>query len=256
MSDETLLSKYANNPYVRSLVQLIPNFGGAIDTLLYDKGSKWRQERIDYLFKSFNDKIEKNTKDTEKLKDDVRKKIDSEEFYNLFIKCAQATTLESNKVKIQEYANILSSFLTVDYEQSYEPELFFNITQEISQYEISKLAELFQNNIKYYKTYQHRICDLATYQTNWTGANSMNSFSMSDNIPDRYVISPNQLFAFNRLEKLFLITIEINNNSGSLPVNYSKQVQAGSSSIPYLEEIIYQITDFGKKYCSWLEIDT
>jgi len=84
-----LIQKYADALYFRALVQMIPNFGGAIDTILYEKGSQWRQERLKSLLNYFDQQLNEISKDNETLKEKINKKIDTEEFYNLFIHCVE-----------------------------------------------------------------------------------------------------------------------------------------------------------------------
>jgi hypothetical protein len=47
-----LIEKYPNNYKLRAFVSLLPNIGGALDILLSEKGSKWREKRlIEFLTK-------------------------------------------------------------------------------------------------------------------------------------------------------------------------------------------------------------
>jgi hypothetical protein len=253
MNDNSLAAKYANNPTLRALVQLIPNFGGAIDTLLYEKGSKWRQERIDMMLTIFGDSINRLLNSNRSLEVQIKAKMDSEHFYDAFVRSAQTTMLTREKEKIRAFANILVNYLTFtdDDNQDYEIELFLNITSELSEKELIQLAALNEQEINHYLDYNNKWADLEAYQAAFGSTNRTITFSQQPT-PDEYLITESTRLMLARLEKQFLVTISQRDESGSLPVSRSNRVESVTMPIGFQKKTSYSITEFGRKYCKWI----
>jgi hypothetical protein len=252
----TLLQKYAESPYVRSFVQLIPNFGGAIDTILYEKGSKWRQERFDKLLISFDEKLTKLSTDNVQLKTDFENKIDTDDFYTLFVRCAQESTLENDKDKIEAFSNILVNYISITNDDKYEVEIYLNITKQLSHFEMQLLAALLTDEVFFYKSYNGHICDLEKYKQEFTYRGMSIGYGNEETIPKQYFVPEKVLFSYNRLVNNFLITINNSNSHGTINAEWSNGSQHGYTPLAYLDKITYQITEFGKEYCKWIRGST
>ena len=249
MAVEKLIRAYAENKYMRSLVQLIPNFGGAIDTLLYEKGSKWRQERLELLLKEFDERINKLVIENSLVRSDVENRIRSELFYDNFVRCVQESVETRDKIKIQSFANILTQLASESGFEDYEAELYINITHDITAYEICKLAFINKTSIEIYYSNQDKAIDILKYKDDITKNHKMD---VDNNIPSDYDISEYELFSLYRLERQNLITRRIIEANGSLSVGWSTSMQSFSTMIFFKEKRIYEISKFGNSYCNWI----
>lgn len=249
MEIKELIKQYSDNPYVRSIVQLIPNFGGAIDTLLCEKGNKWRQERMEIFLKTLNEKLENIIAKNTELKEKIKSNIDSEDFYYYFIKCAQESTQSINREKIKLFCGILSNSLLIDENDESNIELFLNLTKELTVAEVKELSCIKHSDKYFYVTNQGFYVDLDAYKKD---INEKRLMYLSDVIPDEYHISSSLLFTISRLEKSMLVNRRIYEQFGSISVGWSTGFQSYSSQIGFREKVVIEISDFGRKYSEWI----
>lgn len=138
---------YAENTYIRALVNAIPYIGGSLDTLFYSKGQKILEERILILLKNLKEDIELT--EEKMVKKDF---IDTEEFFDLIVKAINASTKTKSKEKIKLYSKVLKGSLTLEHTNEYDPYTYLTIIEELSFKEIEVARCLYElKEIRKYK---------------------------------------------------------------------------------------------------------
>lgn len=96
-----LSSKYANNPFVRMIVNVIPYVGGSLDVLLSEKWNSYNQQRLDSLLNYLSI-------DLEDVKNDINQEyLESEELYDIVIKVIN----ESIKTRLDDKRKLFSKVI-------------------------------------------------------------------------------------------------------------------------------------------------
>ena len=103
---ERLRQRYSDLPIVRALVQLIPNAGGSIDTLIAGRASTIRLRRIEHLFENLRKEMEYLGE--EKLDQEY---MQSEEFDHLVMLAIEKAARTRQEEKIRYYARVLARSL-------------------------------------------------------------------------------------------------------------------------------------------------
>lgn len=137
-----ILKKYSESPRVRALVNIVPYIGGALDVLLSEKGAKWRQDRMKRLLSQLEAKVELLGEQNYKL---ISKKMEQEDFYDLFIQAMESSMRTRHKEKIDYYANILFNHAIIEAEKdtNLDSELVIRTLDLITLNEINYLAEIY-----------------------------------------------------------------------------------------------------------------
>lgn len=245
---KNLMEKYADILPLRMATQLIPYIGGALDTLLSETGNKWREKRMQTLIQYFGDKMKEYEITNDKIISEMESKVNTEEFFDLFLQAGQKSTMTHNKEKIGRFANILKNYITSDISiEEYLLQVFFNITDELSDIEIYRLSELYNEPIEIYYSFRDRPFDIIRLQNDV----SKKMLALPDNIPIEYEYDNVFKYSFTRLERLDLTaTNEL--SSGYFDVGWKNNYQSSSTRLQFKKKDIINISDFGKKYVNWV----
>jgi hypothetical protein len=227
-------------------VQLIPTFGGAIDTLLTDSGLRYREERISHFFTYIENQLSAIMKHQSEMKSDIDNKINTEEFYDLFLKSLKDITTCKDKDKIQYFANILIKYVTDEISFN-NAEIMNDILSNQTLSEIMFIKSILNNEgtYKIHKIYDVYVIwdDLKSYiESNLILVQS------SKDIPPQFSIDISQIYIGNKLQNNQLVNVE----NKTIGLHYTHQTENQQSNYPLNSEAIYySITEFGNKYMNW-----
>ncbi len=245
-------NNYSENITLRALVQLIPNIGGALDTILYEKGSKWRQERIEYFIKYFEEKINELIKENNLLSEKINKVINSEDFYDLFLKALKDSTSTKYKEKINYYANILINYVN-KIQTPEDSEIMIEILSQQLNSEIYILTKIYSNNSKI-TLYNYNNAFIFWNELKQYLEKNIIKLKSNDDIPKEYIFNDNNLYLLNKLESNFLLTRQEYVNGELLSYTHKKTSQTTTYQVNMTKKE-YKLTDFGKKYLEWILIN-
>lgn len=124
---DKVIEAYSDRAWLRALVAAIPHLGGALDALLSAKADEIRRERIEYLF----DKLFQATAMLDEDKVDYLF-LDSEEFFDIFVKTLEAASKTRQRDKIDFYAKILCNSAIAGLRDSNDPESYLEILLSLS----------------------------------------------------------------------------------------------------------------------------
>ena len=131
-----LYIEISENPLIRATIQSIPNLGSALDTLLFHKAQKIKEQRLQELLTTLKNSMSKL--DGSKIDKDY---IQSEEFLfiveQIFIKYVQ----ESHTQKREYYRNILVNSSTKTF-SGYHKEVLLNIMSNLSEFHLTLLTNI------------------------------------------------------------------------------------------------------------------
>jgi hypothetical protein len=246
---KNLIEKYTDILPVRLLIQNIPYIGTSLDTVLAETGNKWREKRLQTLLQKIDEKLKALEILDGNLVSVMQKKVNTEEFYDLFLQAGQKSTMTHNTEKIEHFANILKNYLINDISsENYLIEVFLDITSELTDVEAKRLSELQENDIEVYYTFNNRPFDIERYKNDI----SEQRIPIEQYIPKAYEYDNLFMYSFNRLERLDLIKIEtVVNAGGYFSVGWSNGNQSENSSKQYKTKDIISISELGKKYIDW-----
>jgi hypothetical protein len=236
---------------LKLLIQNIPYIGTSLDTILSDVGNKLREKRLETLLKSFDEKIKSIEYSDTEIISIMKKKVNTEEFYDLFLQAAQKSALSHRTGKIGRFANLLKNYLIRDLSNNdYLIEVFIDITDSLTELEINKLSELQSEKIELYFTERGKPFDIEQLQKDV----SEQKIRMDDVNPNNYLYDNFFMYSFNRLERLDLINIGTSQYSGGgFSVGYQTANGISASAIlHYARNDTVTLSDFGKKYISWI----
>jgi hypothetical protein len=248
--EKKLSEKYVDCLPLRLIIQNIPYIGSSLDTVLSETGNKWREKRFQMLLQNFNEKIRAINTVNDEIISAMQKKIASEDFYDLFIKCVQKSVLTRKEEKIKRFANILKNVLVGDtLTENYLIEIFLNITDELTETEIGKLTMLRSNETEIYYNYRDKPFDIKRYINDV----SERKVRIENDIPKEYNYDNFYMYTFNRLERLGLIKIEIVESSGgNFNVGWQNNNQSENSLKHYKRKDIISLSELGKNYIDWI----
>jgi hypothetical protein len=181
----------------------------------------------------------------------MEKKVNTEEFYDLFMQAAQKSALSHKTAKIERFANLLKNYLIKDLtNEDYLIEVFFDITDSLTELEISKLSELQSGQIEQYFTERGKPFDIEQLKKDV----SEQKIRVDDASPFNYVYDIFFMYSFNRLERLDLINIGASQHSGgSFSAGYQTANGGGANAmLHYARKDTITLSDFGKKYINWI----
>ncbi|MDR1902531.1 MAG: hypothetical protein LBQ88_09660 [Treponema sp.] len=236
---------------LKLLIQNIPYIGTSLDTILSDAGNKLREKRLETLLKSFDEKIKSIEYSDTEIISIMKKKVNTEEFYDLFLQAAQKSALSHRTDKIERFANLLKNYLIRDLSNhDYLIEVFIDITDSLTELEISKLSELQSGQIELYFTERGKPFDIEQLKKDV----SEQKIRVDDAKPNNYLYDNFFMYSFNRLERLDLINIGTSQYSGgSFSVGYQTANGGGANALlHYARNDTVTLSSFGKKYIDWI----
>jgi hypothetical protein len=248
---KNLIVKYQDILPLKLLIQNIPYFGASLDTILSDTGNKWREKRLQALLKSFDERIKSIEQSDAEMISAMQQKVNTEEFYDLFMQVAQKSALSHKTEKIERFANLLKNYLTRDLtNEDYLIEVFVDITDSLTELEISKLSILQSDKIELYFTDRGKPFDIEQLKKDV----SEQKIRVDDADPNNYVYDNFFMYGFNRLERFDLITIGARQYSGgSFSAGYQTANGGGANALlHYARNDTVTLSPFGKKYIDWI----
>jgi len=134
---------YSNSPILRSMVNLIPYVGGAIDVLITTRIQEISWKRLN----TYLDQLQKQFENVDESK--INKEfLQSEEFYDLFLQTARASTRTRSEQKIKLFSSIIKNAITKEFSNPLSPEDLVSIIENLSENDIifiTILQEYFDN---------------------------------------------------------------------------------------------------------------
>jgi hypothetical protein len=131
---------YAELDEVRALIQLIPIFGGPIDTLIAGRGAQIVRRRIEALI----EEVRKRADRLEKEKVD-HSFVESEEFDDLVMRAFRAASATRDREKIRVYAAILVGSASTKRPPDLDPEAALSAVAELSPTELELAKVIFDH---------------------------------------------------------------------------------------------------------------
>ncbi|MBW2741803.1 MAG: hypothetical protein JRE64_23815 [Deltaproteobacteria bacterium] len=251
METKKLIKQYSQQPIIRALVQAIPHIGGSIDTLIFEKSTKWRDERLEELFSNFKVQLETNQerlKEIEAKTDDI---VNNEDFYDLFLFAVNAAIKTKSKEKIKRFSNIVSNFILDDgLLEKAKVGLMIEVLNDLSEFEISLMLEI-ENNVIQYDLYENDLYVKGDKLLAYLEGNQI-SFGGSTDIPDHVKIHSEQFFFLNRLQSMQLINKTPTNFRRSGSYSFGNRNQRTSCSVPFQGQLQIELTDFGEDFFKWV----
>jgi hypothetical protein len=236
---------------LKLLIQNIPYIGTSLDTISSDTGNKLREKRLETLLKSFDEKINSIEQSDTEIISVMQQKVNTEEFYDLFMQAAQKSALSHKTTKIERFANLLKNYLIRDLTNNdCLIEVFVDITDNLTELEISKLSILQSDKIELYFTERGRPFDIEQLKKDV----SEQKIRVDAANPFNYVYDNFFMYCFTRLERLDLINIGTSQHSGgSFSAGYQTATGGGASAmLHYARKDTVTLSDFGKKYINWI----
>jgi hypothetical protein len=244
---KSLLEKYSKSPYLRAFVSLIPNIGGALDILLSEKATKFREERLG----NFLSHLDSRVKTLELKSNEIEERFSNEEFYDLFIHAVESSLKTRYETKQASYANILINQLEPSEENLNNAELMMIMLDNLSIEEIKYLSVLQNINgeINVHLIYGNKV-DIDECK-GFLEKNQIELRSVKD-LPDE---SKFELFLdiiWKFLSDKNLVEIEKDDRNGSLMYSYGHSNHMTTAYLEYEGQIKYRITEFGKEFINWV----
>jgi len=125
------IEKYSENALLRASISAIPFIGSPLDVFLATKTQKIVNDRIMNLFNEL--KEEMSTLESKIVDKDY---IDSEEFFDLFIKTIEMTAKTRSKEKVKLYAKLLKGATKFQDRKKYSPEEYLQVLSELTMKEL------------------------------------------------------------------------------------------------------------------------
>lgn len=245
--NKSLIEKYEGRYKIRALINLIPHIGGALDLLLSEKGSKWREERIELFLKQLDERL--GQLEEKEIETEI---INSEEFYDLMIQTLNSVIKTRHKEKIEFFSNILSNHIKKERKSEISSELMISILDSLTIDELHYFSELRRNDndIVLHNILQTKVI-WNSYLENIKKTSKV--ASNKNQLPQDSVFDFQMDIIWKMLSDKNLIQIEEKNELGKLDYQYSNSSQSFSSQIDYNKIIKYKITDFGLEFLKWIE---
>jgi len=246
-----IIEKIDNNLPLKLIIQNIPHIGGSLSTILSSKANEWKEKRLNIFFESLDKKMKSIQIDNDSLTSEIQKKVNSENFYYLFIEAGQKATMSYKSDKIAHFANILKNYLIKDISsEDYIIEMFLDITENLTDNEINKLSELQEKPLEIFYTQGNKVFNMDKLKDDISSQKLSTDFR---GIPKEYLYDEFFLYCYNRLEKYELIEIAtVEQYGGSTSAGWNNGFQGSSVNFHYGKKDEVSITSFGKKYIDWI----
>ena len=251
MDLKKVIDKSLGNLPVKLIIQNIPIIGSSLYTVLSETTNKWREKRFEVFLQKLDEKIRMIEISDQKIVSEMQKKINTEDFYDFFVNAAQKSTMTHKKEKISRFANLLKNYLINDLSSdNYIIEVFFNITDDLSEIEVNKLSELQIKPLEVHYSFDNKPIDIEKMKLDISEKRLSTDFR---SIPKEYEYDKFYMYSYNRLEKLDLVQIEIIENAGGyVTVGWSTDNQSTHTQLHYMRKDEITISDFGKNYIDWI----
>jgi hypothetical protein len=245
MNMNELSAKYGSLTLLRAAIQCIPNFGGAIDTLLSSQGAKWQEDRINQFMTSLdadlNSLKNKNFLTEEKFFECLGK----QESISIIVGCIRESIQAIENEKVELFSNIAKNYLAG--QKSY-------VISDIDSY-IRTTKELTTKEFEYFlfisksSPYEHIISDFGTYlHPEKIYAKPMKiRFGFQEDIEDDWKVKQDEIDTVNVLVREQLIK-DKHSDQGCMPISG----HGIFSDFFYKDKIRYELSDYGKKYLEWV----
>ncbi len=246
MGIKEISEKYASTSLIRAGVQLIPSFGGALDTILASAGVKLQQEKI-------NDFMQRLDSDLNELK--AQKRITEENFIerlstddaiNVIIKCVKETLNSLENEKLTIFKNIAKNYLSSEnLIDNSNIEKFIKTTNNLTYTEFKCFFDIWNS--------QNVVCIIINnhgtylYQEKIRARPMRIKFGCEEDVEEDWKIPKEKIDCLSKLEKEELITCN-HSGSGRMPITGNNSL----SEYLYSDKIIYNITEYGDKYIKWV----
>jgi hypothetical protein len=143
MTANEIIEKIDSNLALKLIIQRIPGFGDIISTILSHKSGAIQQKRLETFLHNLDDKVKFLQKDNAALISKMQEKVNSEDFYFLFLNAAPKAVMSHKTDKISFFANLIKNSIIKDISiVDYLIEVFLNITNDLSINEINNLSKL------------------------------------------------------------------------------------------------------------------
>jgi hypothetical protein len=241
MKIKKLSEAYLSKTPLRALIQCIPNFGGAIDTLLGSQGTKWQNERIDdFMSRTDSELTELKEKNliTEEL---FFERLQSDEAIAIIVRCIKETLSAIEIEKIELFRKITKNYLSgTSFSDISEVDEFIRTTQIISYKEFEYLNDI-SNGIRYV----HIISSYGTYiNPDKVYARPMKPVSWGqEDIEDDWKIPQTEIKALDRLSIAHLLEA-VKSGPGRKRITGRNII----SEFIYDEKINYVLSAYGREY--------
>lgn len=248
-NETTLVNKYSNSPYLRSLISLVPYIGSPIDILLTNKSSKWKQERLNLVLTDLDQKVRRLDLSVE----EVKSRIESEEFYDNLIKVLELSSKTRRKEKIQAFSNILTNQINNKLTETIDGELAIIIIDSMSIAEVEYLSELSQTGgtISVHLL-DSKLVDIETLKDHLIKSHIVpERFS---GIPENCLNKLGNQIIWKFLSDKNLVNIDQSRNSKNVPYSFGSSNMWTNTSITTQGEIKYELSDFGKEFVKWIKV--
>lgn len=133
------IEKYSENALLRASISAIPFIGSPFDIFLATKAQKIVNDRIMNLFNEL--KEEMSTLES-KIVD--KEYIDSEEFFDLFIKTIEMTAKTRSKEKVKLYAKLLKGATKFQDRKKYFLEEYLQVLSELTMKELEVAKAIYK----------------------------------------------------------------------------------------------------------------
>ncbi|PKA14316.1 hypothetical protein [Leptospira haakeii] len=244
---------YANSPYFRALVQAIPHVGGSIDTILYEKGSLWKEERLEHFIKVFSQKIDNLNQLNEQTVRLADSKINSEDFHDLFMETIKSIITTKEKEKINLFANILLNYIESS-DEGNEAGIYIQLLDSLSIDEIALLKKILNSKDRM------TVYEIEGRQTFWEQLKSYlesnkKKLGSQKDIPETCTLSDLQVYLITRMRNMLITEIDEHSSSSTMSYTISNASQSSTYQI-HGKQIDYSINRFGKKFINWIKLNS
>jgi hypothetical protein len=250
MDTKSIIEKYSDVLPLKLVIQNIPYIGTSLDTILSETGNKWREKRVLTFLQSFDERLKAvEISDNETILA-IQNKVETEQFFDLFIQASNKSTMTYKKDKISRYANILKNYILKDLSSDdYLVEVFLDITDNLSENEIHKLSELQLQPLEVFYSYKDKPFDIERMDKDI----STRKLSLDFNgVPKEYEYDDFYIYCYKRLEKLDLIKVFTVEERGFITVGWKSKGQSSTTQLQYKRKDEISLSDFGKKYIEWV----
>ena len=244
-----LIEKYPDNFRLRTLINLIPNIGGALDILLSEKGNKWREKRLTEFLSKLESRIT-SLESNISIKA-IEELSNSEETYDLLIQSFNSVIKTRHSEKTSAYANILINHISHTIKSTYSSEIMISVLDVITIDEIEYLSALHKSEEDFIT---HTIFGIEVV---WTEC--LSSIQKLQKAPNNgNEISKNSKFKYSLKIIWKMLSdrniIEIDSKSGFEDLNYfyGGSNFRHSGYITSTEKKVYKITEFGVEFINWI----
>lgn len=244
-----LIEKYAYNYKLRALVNLLPNIGGALDVLLSEKGSRWREKRLIEFLTKLETRIGN-------LESDISTKTltdltNSEETYDLLIQAFNSVIRTRHSQKITCYSNILINHIINPKGNKYSSELMLSVLDSLTLEEIEYVSALF-NAGNELNTYEIFGVELDWEKCKEHIKKTSNPPSKKDEIHKDCIFPYRLNLIWKLLSDKNIVLIEKRRITSHLTYHYGDPTIKPTGTITSRSNTKYGLSEFGNEFVNWI----